>query len=68
MKLLINLNININKTKSGLSPFYPILSATGTPTYKLAQILLQFLTPSTANEYTVIDSLHFVEDICQHDL
>ena len=31
-------------------------SAIGTPTNKLAKFLLQFLTPSTANEYAVIDS------------
>ena len=34
------------------------------PTYKLAEFLLKFLTPSTANEYTVIDSFHFTEKFC----
>ena len=29
--------------------------------------LLKFLTPSTANEFTVIDSFHFAEEICQQD-
>ena len=28
---------------------------------------MRFLTPSTVNEYTVIDSRHFAEEICQHD-
>ena len=36
----------------------------GTPTYKLAKFLLKFLTPSTANKFTVIDSFHFAEEIC----
>ena len=39
----------------------------GTPTYKLAKFLLKFLTPSTANKFTVIDSFHFAEEICQQD-
>ena len=39
--------------------FAAIFSAIGTPTHKLALFLLQFLTPSTTNEYTVIDSFHF---------
>ena len=30
-------------------------------------ILLKFLTPSRTNEYTVIDSFHFGEEICQQD-
>ena len=51
------------ETRNGLPPFRPILSAIDTPTYKLAK----FLTPSTANEYTVIDSFHFAEEICQQD-
>ena len=37
------------ETCNGIPPFNPILSAIGTPTYKLANILLKFLTPSTAN-------------------
>ena len=55
------------ETRNGLPPFRPILSAIDTPTYKLAKFLLKFLTPSTANEYTVIDSFHFAEEICQQD-
>ena len=41
------------ETRNRLSPFHLILSAIGPPTYKLAKLLLKFLTPSTANEYTV---------------
>ena len=55
------------ETRNGLPPFRPILSAIDTPTCKLAKFLLKFLTPSTANEYTVIDSFHFEEEICQQD-
>ena len=50
---------------NGLPPFRPILSAIGTPTYKLAKFLLPFLTPLTQNEYTVTDSFHFAEEICK---
>ena len=49
------------KTRNGIPPFCSILSATGTPTYKLAKFLLKFLTPSTANEFTIIDSFYFAE-------
>ena len=38
-----------------------------TPVYKLVKFSLNFLTPSTFNEYTVIHSLHFTEEICQED-
>ena len=55
------------ETRNGLSPFRPILSAIGTPTYKLAKFLLKFSTPSTTNRYAVIDSIHFAEEICQQD-
>ena len=44
-----------------------MLPAIDTPTYKLAKFLLKFLTHSTANEYTVIDSFHFAEEICQQN-
>ena len=50
-----------------MPPFHPILSVIGTPNYKLAKFLLKLLIPSTANEFTVIDSFHFAEEICQQD-
>ena len=53
------------ETRNGIPPFRPILSAIVTPTYKLAKFLVKFLTPSTANEFTVTDSFHFAEEICQ---
>ena len=52
---------------NGLPPFRPILSAIGTPTYKLAKFLVPFLTPLTQNEYTVTDSFHFAEEICEQN-
>ena len=55
------------KTRNGMPPFRPILSAICTPTYKLAKLLLKFLTSSTANEFTVIDSFHFAKEVCQQD-
>ena len=55
------------ETCNGIPCFRPILSAIGTPTYKLAKFLLKFFTPSTANEFTVIDSFHFAEEIFQQD-
>ena len=55
------------ETRNGIPPFRPILSAIGTPTYNLAKFLLKFLTPSTAHEFTVIDSFHFAEEISQQD-
>ena len=55
------------RTINGLPLFRSILSAIGTPTNKLTKFLLKFLTPSTANEYTVIDSFHFAEEIYQED-
>ena len=39
----------------------------GTPTYKLAKFLLKLLAPSTAKQFTVIDSFHFGEKIFQHN-
>ena len=53
------------ETRNGIPPFRPILSAIGTPTYKLANFLLKLLTFSTANEFTVIESFHFAEEISE---
>ena len=55
------------ENRSGIPPFYLILSAFGKPTYKLAKFLLKFLTPLTANELTVVSSVHFAEESCQQD-
>ena len=55
------------ETRNGIPPFRPILSTIDTPTYNLAKFFLKFLTPSTANEFTVTDSFHFAEEISQQD-
>ena len=58
--------VKIHKeTRNGIPPFRSIGSVIGTPTYKLAKFLLKFLTPSTAKEFTVIDSFHIAEEMCQ---
>ena len=48
-------------------PFHTIPSAIDTSAYKLAQLFLELLQPSTTNKYIVIDSFHFAEEICQQD-
>ena len=45
-----------------LPPFWPILLTLQTPTYNLP-----VLDPLTKNEYTVKDSFHFSDDICEQD-
>ena len=44
--------------KNGQLPFRPILSAIGTPTYKLAKFLVPALSDITQNEITAKDSFH----------
>ena len=51
----------------GCPPFRPILSALQTPTYNLAKFLVPILDPLTKNEYTVKNSFHFAEEICEQD-
>ena len=48
-------------------PFRPILSATGTPSYKLAKFLVPKLSSVTFNEFTVKDSFAFAEEIVHQD-
>ena len=48
-------------------PFCLILSDIGIPTSKLATFLPKFLTPSTANKFTVINLFQFAEETCQQD-
>ena len=49
----------------GCPPFRPIRSALQSPSYNLAKFLVPLLDPLTKNEYTVKDSFHFAEDICE---
>ena len=44
-------------------PFRPILSAIGTPTYKLAKIFVLLLEPLAYNQYTIKDSFSFCEEL-----
>ena len=48
-------------------PFRPILSAIGTPTYKIAKFLVPILSSLTTNEYTIKDSFSFAKEIVQQD-
>ena len=48
--ILCQLGNTCKETHSGQPHFYPILSVIGTSTDKLAKLLLQFLTASTADE------------------
>ena len=51
----------------GLPSFRSILSAIGTPTYKLAKFLVAILKPLTSNEYTIKDSFTFAEELQNFD-
>ena len=53
--------------KNGLPPFRTILSATGTPTYKLAKFLVLVLSDITQNGFTIKDSFTFVDEILTQD-
>ena len=43
--------------------FRPILSTIGTPTYKLAKLLVPILSPLTSNEFSVHDSFSFAHKV-----
>ena len=59
---------NIHKpVKDGVPSFRPILSAMGTPTYKLSKFFVPLLTPLTLNEYTMKDSFSFAEELLNYD-
>ena len=51
----------------GLPSFRPILSAIGTPTYKLAKFLVPILEPLATNEYTIKNSFTFAEGLQSFD-
>ena len=53
--------------KIGLPTYTPILSAMGTPTYKLAKFKVPILSDITPNEFTVKDSFIFVDEILSQD-
>ena len=47
----------------GVPSFQPVLSAIGTPTYKLAKFCDQLLKPLKNDEYTIKDSLSFTKEV-----
>lgn len=49
-------------------PVRPILSAIGTPNYKLAKFIIPIVSPLTTNNYTVKDSFSFAKEICELNL
>ena len=53
--------------KDGVPSFRPILSAIGTPTYKLSKFFVPLLTPLTLNEYAIKDSFSFAEELSNYD-
>ena len=48
-------------------PFWPILSAVNTPTYKLAKFLVSILKFLTSNECAVKDSFAFADEVVEKD-
>ena len=50
-------------TVNNVPKLRPIMSAIKTPTYKLAQYIVELLKPFTSNEYTAKDSFTFAADI-----
>ena len=53
--------------KDGFPSFRPILSAIGTPTYKLSTFFVPILTPLTLNEYKIKDLFLFAEELLNYD-
>ena len=53
--------------KDGFPSFRPILSAIGTPTYKLSKFFVPILTPLTLNEYKIKDLFLFAEELLNYD-
>ena len=48
-------------------PFRPILSAIGTPTYKIAKFLVPVLNCVTVNEFTIKESFAFAKEIVDQE-
>ena len=53
--------------KDGIPPFWPILRAIGTPTYKLSKFFVPLFTPLTLNEYKIKDSFSLTEELLNGD-
>ena len=65
---LSSFGIGKGRVKYGLTQFRAILSAIGTPTYKLIKFLVPILSDVTENEFTVQDSFTFVDEILTQDI
>ena len=53
--------------EDGMPSFRPILSAIGTPNYKLAKFSDQLRKPLTSNEYTIKESFLFAKEVLEFD-
>ena len=51
--------------EDGIPSFRPILSAIGTPTYKLAKFCEQLLKPLINNEYKIKTSFSFAKEVLE---
>ena len=51
------------KIHKALVPLRPIFSACGTPAYNLAKFLVPVFAPLTKNEFTILNSYEFVDEI-----
>ena len=60
--------VKVHKIVTDILPsFRPILSAIGTPTFRLAKFLFPILEPLTTNECTIKDSFTFAEELQSFD-
>ena len=53
--------------EDGIPIICPILSAIGTPTYKLAKLCSKLLKSITTNEYAIKDSFPFIKKVEEFD-
>ena len=53
--------------EDGIPIIRQILSAIGTPTYKLAKLCSKLLKSITTNEYTIKDSFPFIKEVEEFD-
>ena len=53
--------------EDGIPTFRPILSAIGTPTFKLAKLSDKLLKPIATNEYAMKDSFSFAKEVKEFD-
>ena len=66
-KILYGLGKIQKALDDGIPTFRPILSAIGTPTYKLAKFCDKLLKPITTNGYTIKDSFLIAKEVEEFD-